>query len=444
MNKKNANAPLAARMRPTSLDDFIGQEKIVGKGCLLRRAIEADRLTSVIFYGPPGCGKTTLAQIIAQTTASNFRQISAVTAGIADIREVLKTAEDDLKHYGKRSVLFIDEIHRFNKAQQDALLPAVESGLLVLIGATTENPYFEVNGALISRSRIFKLQPLSADHIAVLLKRAVAAPHGLAPFNLLVEDAAYQHWANLAAGDARTAYNALELAALTTDPDQQGIRHIDLAVAEESIQSRAISYDKDGDWHYDVISAFIKSMRGTDPDATLHWLSRMVDAGEKPEFIARRIVICAAEDVGLADPQALVVAMAAADAVHFIGWPEARIILAEAAVYIACAPKSNASYLGLEAAHADLATAAFSGVPIHLRDASYRGAKKLGHGKGYAYPHEYEHHYVQQQYLPDEFKDRSYYCPTENGEEAKIKERLSYLRLKGKITGKHIDKSFGQ
>ncbi len=426
--KKMANAPLAARMRPQSLDDFVGQEEIVGKGRLLRRAIEADRLTSVIFYGPPGCGKTTLAQIIAGTTASSFRQISAVTAGIGDIRQVLKDAEEDLKLYGRRSVLFIDEIHRFNKSQQDALLPAVESGLLVLIGATTENPYFEVNSALLSRSRIFKLQPLTPDKIMILLKRAVDNPKGLAAFSLEIEDAAYNHWATLAAGDARTAYNALELAALTTEPGPDGTRHIDLAVAEESIQSRAVSYDKSGDWHYDVISAFIKSMRGSDPDAVLHWLARMVDAGEKPEFIARRIVICAAEDVGIADPQALVVAMAAADAVHFIGWPEARIALAEAAVYVACAPKSNAAYMGLEAAHADLSTAPFTGVPVHLRDASYRGAKNLGHGKGYRYPHDYPGNFVVQQYLPDQFLEKQYYQPTENGREAKIKERLVYLR----------------
>ncbi|MCR4962264.1 MAG: replication-associated recombination protein A [Firmicutes bacterium] len=426
--KQAANAPLAARMRPETLDELVGQEEIVGKGRLLRRSIEADRLTSLIFYGPPGCGKTTLAHIIAGSTACRYRQLSAVTAGVADIRQVLKDAADDLKLYGQRTLLFIDEIHRFNKGQQDALLPAVENGLIILIGATTENPYFEVNGALLSRSRIFKLQPLQPAHIMTLLKRAIDSPKGLAAYHVVVEEDALKHWATLAAGDARTAYNALELAVLSTDPDAGGVRRIDLAIAEESIQSRSISYDKDGDWHYDVISAFIKSMRGSDPDAVLHWLARMVGAGEKPEFIARRIVICAAEDVGLADPMALTVAMSAAQAVHFVGWPEARIPLAEAAVYVACAPKSNAAYMGLEAARADLSAAPFAGVPIHLRDANYEGAKRLGHGVGYKYPHDYPQNYVPQQYLPEGFEDKVYYRPTENGREARIKERLSELR----------------
>ncbi len=426
--KQAANAPLAVRMRPETLDELVGQEEIVGKGRLLRRAIEADRLTSLIFYGPPGCGKTTLAHIIASSTSCRYRQLSAVTAGVGDIRQVLKDAGDDLKLYGQRTLLFIDEIHRFNKGQQDALLPAVENGLIILIGATTENPYFEVNGALLSRSRIFKLQALTPEHILVLLKRAIVSPKGLADYRVVVDEDALLHWATVAAGDARTAYNALELAVLTTEPDVDGVRRIDLHIAEESIQSRSISYDKDGDWHYDVISAFIKSMRGSDPDAVLHWLARMVGAGEKPEFIARRIVICAAEDVGLADPMALVVAMSAAQAVHFVGWPEARIPLAEAAVYVACAPKSNAAYMGLEAAQADLSQAPFVGVPIHLRDASYKGAKRMGHGLGYKYPHDYPHNYVKQQYLPDGFQNKTYYNPTENGREARIKDRLRELR----------------
>ncbi len=426
-NRKKTSAPLAARMRPTTLDDFVGQEEIVGKGRLLRRAIEADQLSSIIFWGPPGCGKTTLAQIIAHTTGDNFRTLSAVSSGIGDIREVVNFAKDELKFYGRRTVLFIDEIHRFNKTQQDALLPSVEEGTIILIGATTENPYFEVNSALISRSRIFRLKSLEETDIITLLKRAVADERGLKSYQLQVDDDALEHLASVSGGDARTAYNALELAALTTEPDAQGVRHIDLAIAEESIQQRNISYDKNGDWHYDVISAFIKSMRGSDPDAALHWLARMTEAGEAPEFIARRIVICAAEDVGLADPFALTLAMSAAEAVHFVGWPEARIPLAEAAVYVAMAPKSNSAYMGIEAAIADVHNKPFSGVPIHLRDASYRGAKKLGHGKGYKYPHDYPGHYLPQQYLPEEFAESRYYFPSENGREVKMSETLAAL-----------------
>ena len=325
-------APLAARMRPSCLEDFVGQEHIVGKGKLLYRAIQSDRLSSVIFYGPPGTGKTTLAKIIANTTKSKFCQINATTAGIKEIKETVEDAKAALGMYGKKTILFIDEIHRFNKSQQDALLPHVEDGTLILIGATTENPYFEVNRALISRSRIFRLKALDESDIITLLKRAVSDERGLKNYQVEIDDDALAHLAAVCGGDARTAYNALELAAITTQPDANGLRHIDLAIAEESIQKRNISYDKRGDWHYDVISAFIKSMRGSDPDATLHWLARMTEAGEAPEFIARRIVICAAEDVGLADPFALTLAMSAAEAVHFVGWPEARIPLAEAAV----------------------------------------------------------------------------------------------------------------
>ena len=306
--KKKNSAPLAARMRPSTLDEFVGQEEIVGKGRLLRRAIEADQLSSIIFWGPPGCGKTTLAEIIANTTGDNFRTLSAVSSGIGDIREMVKFAKDELKFYGRRTVLFIDEIHRFNKTQQDALLPAVEDGTIILIGATTENPYFEVNSALISRSRIFRLKALDEADIITLLRRAITDERGLKSYQVQIDDDALEHLASVCGGDARTAYNALELAAITTAPDDKGIRHIDLAIAEESIQKRNISYDKKGDWHYDVISAFIKSMRGSDPDAALHWLARMTEAGESPEFIARRIVICAAEDVGLADPFALTLA----------------------------------------------------------------------------------------------------------------------------------------
>ncbi|MCL1975471.1 MAG: replication-associated recombination protein A [Firmicutes bacterium] len=421
---QNKNRPLAARMRPQSLHDFVGQEHILAKGRLLRRAIEADKLTSVVFYGPPGCGKTTLANVIAAQSASRFMKLSAVTSGIAEMRELIKEAREELRLYMKRTLLFIDEIHRFNKTQQDALLPAVEEGVVILIGATTENPYFEVNGALLSRSRIFKLEPLKSEHILLLLKRALDQDTVLAALDLSVEEEALAYWAELSAGDARFALNALELAALTTQADDKGSRHIDLAIAEESIQKRVIRYDKGGDWHYDVISAFIKSMRGSDPDAALHWLARMCEAGESPEFIARRIVICAAEDVGLADPMALVVAMAAAQSVHFVGWPEAQIPLAEAALYIACASKSNSTVAGISAARADLAGKELGAVPLYLRDASYKGAKNFGHGVGYLYPHDYTGNYIAQQYLPDELKETKYYNPTENGMEARIRERL--------------------
>ena len=426
--KKAQAAPLAARMRPRDLDEFAGQQEIVGPGRLLRRAIEADQLTSLIFYGPPGCGKTTLAEIISQRTGANFRTVSAVSSGINEIREVLKFAAEEFKLYGRRTVLFIDEIHRFNKAQQDALLPAVEDGTVILIGATTENPFFEVNGALLSRSRIFRLNALSAEEVYGLLKKAAADSRGMAPWRPHIDEEAYRHWADISGGDARTAYNALELAVLTTEPGPDGQRHIDLAIAEESIQKRNVSYDKKGDWHYDVISAFIKSMRGSDPDAALHWLARMTEAGEAPEFIARRIMICAAEDVGLADPLALLVATAAHQSIHVVGWPEARIILAEAAVYVAMAPKSNAAYLGINAAIADLQNQPFSGVPLHLRDTSYKGAKSFGNGKGYQYPHDFPGHYTPQQYLPDELKGKVYYQPTENGREAKLSQVLAALR----------------
>jgi len=436
---RQKSMPLAARMRPVTLDEYVGQEEIVGKGRLLRRAIEADQLSSVIFYGPPGSGKTTLAQIIANSTGANYRIVSAVTSGIADVREVLRFASDELKLYGRRTVLFIDEIHRFNKSQQDALLPAVENGTVILIGATTENPFFEVNSALISRSRIFRLQPLQKESIFLLLQRALKDPRGYADMAVEISEEALWHWADVAGGDVRTAYNAMELAVLTTEPEEDGVRRIDLAIAEESIQKRNISYDKKGDWHYDVISAFIKSMRGSDPNAVLHWLARMTEAGEQPDFIARRIMICAAEDVGLADPMALVIATSAAQAVHHVGWPEARIILAEAAVYVACAPKSNAAYMGINEAIADLYKKPFQGVPIHLRDSNYQSAKQFGHGKGYQYPHSFPGHYVKQQYLPDDFKDRVYYQPSNNGKEQKIRELLERLH-EGKYRPKNSEK----
>lgn len=415
-NKRRA-APLAARMRPRTLDEYAGQEQIIGKGRLLRRAIEADQLSSLIFYGPPGVGKTSLARVIANSTSSDFRQISAVGAGIGDIRAVVSAARENLELYNMRTVLFIDEIHRFNKAQQDALLPAVEDGTVILIGATTENPYFEVNGALLSRSRIFRLTPLDEKHIRALLLQALAdKERGLGNYRVDIDEAALMHIASAAAGDARTAYNALELAVLTTTPAEDGVRHITVDVAAESIQQKALHYDKKGDNHYDVISAFIKSMRGSDPDAVLYYLAWMIQAGEQPEFIGRRIIICAAEDVGLADPQALQVAVACMQAVHFLGWPEARIPLAEAALYVARAPKSNSAIMGIDAALEDVRKCGDFTVPSYLRDAHYPGARELGHGIGYKYPHDFGG-YVEQQYLPDGMAGRRYYQPCGNGAE---------------------------
>ena len=434
---RKSNAPLAARMRPQTLDELVGQEEIVGKGRLLRRSIEADNLSSLIFFGPPGCGKTTLAQIIANTTKSYYASLSAVTAGIADVRLMIKDAQERLKLYGQRTVLFIDEIHRFNKTQQDALLPAVEEGVVILIGATTENPYFEVNRALLSRSRIFRLQPLSVADIAELLKRAlIDKERGFGNRNIEVDEDILRFWAGMSGGDARTGYNALELAVMTTPPDAEGICRIDHETAEESIQRKIISYDKSGDWHYDVISAFIKSMRGSDPDAAVHWLARMIEAGEKPEFIARRIVICAAEDVGLADPQALVVAMTAANAVNFVGWPEARLPLAQAVLYIATAPKSNSVLTAIDSAQSDLKDKPFGGVPLHLRDSNPDSAKNFGHGKNYKYPHSYENNYVEQQYLPDELIGAKYYKAGSNDRESRLADRLEIIKKNKKQENK--------
>ena len=423
------DAPLAARMRPTTLEEFVGQEHIVGKGKLLYRAIKSDRLSSVVFYGPPGTGKTTLAKIIANTTKSKFRQINATTAGIKDIKETVEDAKADLGMYGTKTILFIDEIHRFNKSQQDALLPHVEDGTLVLIGATTENPYFEVNKALVSRSIVFELHQLEDKDIKKLLQRALTdVEKGMGAYHAEMDEDAMNFLANTANGDARTALNALELAVLTTDP-VDGKIHITLEVAEECIQKRALNYDKDGDNHYDTISAFIKSMRGSDPDAALYYLAKMIYAGEDPKFIARRVVICASEDVGNADPHALQVAVAAMEAVNFIGMPEGRIPLAQAVSYVACAPKSNAAYLGIDKALSDVRNIRIKTVPPHLKDAHYSGSEELGHGIGYKYAHDYPNHYVEQQYLPDELVGTVYYAPTENGVERRIKEYLR--RLKG-------------
>lgn len=426
------DAPLAARMRPTTLEEFVGQEQIVGKDKLLYRAIKGDRLGSLIFYGPPGTGKTTLAKIIANTTKSEFVQINATTAGIKDIKDTVTAAKERLGMFGKKTILFIDEIHRFNKTQQDTLLPHVEDGTLVLIGATTENPYFEVNRALVSRSVIFSLEPLRQKDIASLLRRALADEEkGLGSYHAKMDEDALDFLSNTANGDARAALNALELAVLTTDPDDDGMIHITLSVAEDCIQRRALQYDKGGDNHYDTISAFIKSMRGSDPDAALYYLAKMIYAGEDPKFIARRVVICAAEDVGNADPHALQVAVSAMQAVNFIGMPEGRIPLAQAVTYVSCAPKSNAAYLGIDKALADVRNVQIKGVPPHLRDGHYSGSHDLGNAIGYKYAHDYPDHYVEQQYLPDELVGTVYYDMSNNGVERRMKEHMK--RLKGKL-----------
>ncbi len=423
------DAPLAARLRPETLADFVGQEHIVGKNTLLYRAIMADKLSSIILYGPPGTGKTTLARIIANTTKSEFTQLNATTSGIKDIKATIDEAKDALGLRGNRTILFIDEIHRFNKSQQDALLPHVEDGTLILIGATTENPYFEVNKALLSRSLIFQLKHLNAEQIKQILRHAIAdTERGLGNYPLDVTDEALDFLSDMANGDARNALNALEIGAMTTMPNADGRIVINLGTASECIQRRVLNYERDGDNHYDTISAFIKSMRGSDPDAALYYLARMIYAGEDPKFIARRIVICASEDVGNADPHALQVAMAAALAVDYIGLPECRINLAQAAIYVACCPKSNAVIAGIDHATHDVETVQISGVPKHLKDASYPGAKQLGHGADYKYAHSFPGNYVRQQYLPDELVNRIYYEPSDNGVEKKIKENLERLR----------------
>lgn len=422
-------APLAARMRPDTLEEFIGQPHIVGKGTLLYRAIKADKLTSLLLYGPPGTGKTTLARIIANATRRIFMQLNATAAGIKDIKITVDQAKNDIALYRKQTILFIDEIHRFNKTQQDALLPYVEDGTIILVGATTENPYFEVNKALVSRSILFELAPLSPENIKVLLKRAVAdTEKGLGMFPLAVWEEAYDFLSDRANGDARAALNAIELAALTTPPDENERIIIDLDTAAACIQKRVLHYERDGDNHYDTISAFIKSMRGSDPDAAVYYLARMLYAGEDPKFIARRIVICASEDVGNADPHALMVAVAAAQAVDFIGMPEGKIILSQAVTYIACAPKSNAATNAIFSAWEDVGKIQIKTLPPYLKDASYSGAAELNRGSGYKYAHEYPGHYVEQQYLPDEVADRVYYNPSENGVEKKIRESLKKLR----------------
>ena len=426
---KEKESPLASRLRPTKLEEVVGQQHIIGKDKLLYRAIKADKLQSVIFFGPPGTGKTTLAKVIAKTTSAEFMQINATSAGKKDMEAVIEKAKQLQGMYGKRTILFIDEIHRFNKGQQDYLLPFVEDGTVTLIGATTENPYFEVNGALISRSIIFELKPLDKEDIKTLLHRALEdMEKGMGAYHAVADEDALEFLADVSNGDARSALNAIELGILTTERSADGLIHITLDVASECIQKRVIKYDKNGDSHYDNISAFIKSMRGSDPDAAVYYLAKMLYAGEDVTFIARRIMICASEDVGNADPNALTVAVSAAQAVERLGMPEARIVLAQAVTYVASAPKSNAAYLAVDKALSVVRESRTAPVPTYLCDAHYKGAAKLGRGLGYKYAHDYPNHYVEQQYLPDAYKDMKFYEPTENGYEQTIREYFKKIK----------------
>ena len=421
-------APLASRLRPSTLEEVVGQQHIIGKDKLLYRAIKADKLSSIIFYGPPGTGKTTLAKVIANTTSAEFTQINATVAGKKDMEEVVARAKETLGMYQKKTILFVDEIHRFNKSQQDYLLPFVEDGTLILIGATTENPYFEVNSALISRSSIFELHPLDKEDIKTVIRRAVYdVEKGMGSYDAVIEEDALEFLADISGGDARNALNAVELGILTTERSEDGKIHITLSVASECIQKRVVRYDKTGDNHYDTISAFIKSMRGSAPDAAVYYLAKMLYAGEDIKFIARRIMICASEDVGNADPMALTVAVSAAQAVERIGMPEAQIILSQAVLYVATAPKSNSATNAIFGAMENVKSQKTS-VPAHLQDAHYKGSKNLGHGIGYKYAHDYPRHYVKQQYLPEEIKDARFYEPGDNGKEKEIKEWMEYLK----------------
>lgn len=428
-NNQEKESPLASRLRPRTLDEVVGQSHIIGKDKLLYRAIKADKISSIIFYGPPGTGKTTLAKVIAGTTSAVFTQINATSAGKKDMEEVIAQAKDNSGMYGKKTILFIDEIHRFNKSQQDYLLPFVEDGTIILIGATTENPYFEVNSALLSRSIIFELKSLEKEDIKELLLRAVYdEERGMGSYHAEIDEDALEFLSDIANGDARAALNAIELGVLTTERSDDGKIHITLPVAGECIQKRVVRYDKSGDNHYDTISAFIKSMRGSDPDAAVYYLARMLYAGESVTFIARRIMICASEDVSNADPNAIVVATAAAQAVERIGMPESQIILAQAAAYVACAPKSNSSVEAIGAAMEAVKNEKTATIPSYLMDAHYKGAAKLGHGLGYKYAHVYKNHYVKQQYLPDELKDRVFYTLSDQGYEKDLKEHLQRLK----------------
>ena len=436
-NDMETEAPLAARMRPRTLDEVAGQEHIIGRDKLLYRAIKADKISSVIFYGPPGTGKTTLAKVIASTTSAEFTQINATVAGKKDMEEVVAKAREIQGMYGMRTILFIDEIHRFNKAQQDYLLPFVEDGTLILVGATTENPYFEVNGALLSRSVIFELKPVPPEAIRELLKKAVYdVDRGMGSYDAVIDEDALDFLADVSGGDARHALNAVELGIMSTARSGDGKIHITLEVAQECIQKKAVRYDKSGDNHYDTVSAFIKSMRGSDPDAAVYYLARMLYAGENVTFIARRIMICAAEDVGNADPQALAVAVNASLAVERIGMPEAKIILSQAAAYVASAPKSNAACEAVFAAMEEVGRSGNLPIPAHLQDAHYKGASKLGRGTGYKYAHDYPNHYVEQQYLPYELNGKEFYKPTGNGYEARIREHMRRLRTEAREAGK--------
>jgi len=426
-------SPLASRLRPSTLEEVVGQQHIIGQDKMLYRAIKADKLSSIIFYGPPGTGKTTLAMVIANTTSAAFTQLNATTSGKKDMEQVITEAKNNLGMYGKKTILFVDEIHRFNKSQQDYLLPFVEDGTVILIGATTENPYFEVNGALLSRSIIFELKPLTKDDIKNLLQRAITnSEKGLGSYRAVIDDDALEFLSDISNGDARSALNAIELGILTTKRSEDGLIHITLDVASECIQKRVVRYDKSGDNHYDTVSAFIKSMRGSDPDAAIYYLARMLYAGEDITFIARRIIICAAEDVGNADPNALVVATSAASAVERLGMPEARIILAQAASYVACAPKSNAAYIAIDKALDYVRREKTPSIPAHLMDAHYNSAHKLGHGVGYQYAHVFPNHYVEQQYLPDEVVGETFYEPTDIGYEKTIQEYFNKIKNKEK------------
>ncbi|MBC7327700.1 replication-associated recombination protein A [bacterium] len=425
--RQQIEEPLASRMRPRSLEEFVGQEHLLGEGRLLRKSIEEDKITSMIFYGPPGCGKSTLAYIIANITKAHFETFSATSSTVADIRKVGELARKR-KGAGQKTILFVDEIHRFNKAQQDAFLPYVEEGSLILIGSTTENPYFTINSPLLSRMKVLTFQPLSDEELGKILDRALTDERGLKKYNIVIDERAREHLIRYAGGDARNLLNSLELAALLTPPNEKGERCIGIKEAEEASQRRALLYDREGDEHYQIISAYIKSIRGSDPDAAIYWLARMLYAGEDPRFIARRLVIAAAEDIGNADPLALLVATAAAQAVELIGMPEAQIPLAQATIYLSTAPKSNSAYLAISRAMNEVAEGKNPPVPLHLRNPSFWGAKKMGYGEGYKYPHSYEGHFVVQEYLPKELIGKRFYEPTEEGEERKIKERLEKWR----------------